>query len=90
MDHEERMRAIKQTAEREELLERLTTTLGSVENQITAIRADLLKEAPLRGPKVDIYEFRDSQGNYVLAPLLVAKSQLLLAITELVTQRHKN
>lgn len=52
----------------------LQRTLGQVEKQIVAIR----KEAEAMG--ISEYDLRDSSGNWVLAPLLVAKVQIMHAM----------
>lgn len=56
------------------LKQQLQRTLGQVEKQIVAIR----KEAEAMG--ISEYDLRDSSGNWVLAPLLVAKVQIMHAM----------
>lgn len=63
-----------------ELGRELVKTLTQVNAQIDEIR----KEAEARG--IPPVKFRDSAGNYILAPLLAAKAQLLHSLV-LVNQR---
>lgn len=79
------MRGVSSVMDREKLLEFLTTTLSDVEYQIEVIRRSHFRNATWGEPH-DVHLMRDSQGNYILVPLLVAKSQLLVAIAELLTQ----
>jgi hypothetical protein len=62
----------------------LTRARGTVRNQINEVNklAEELKCEP--------WEVRDHTGNFILAPLLVADAQLLLALTMLETYRKGN
>lgn len=62
-----------------ELLVELQKALEEIDKQIETIHLSASKDHFA----VPVYAIRDMQGNYLLSPLLVAKANLLVAITEL-------
>lgn len=65
--------------EKSNLSAQLSRTLQMIDAQIGQIRSDAGNDKTL----VDAYKLRDSNGQYLMTPLLIARAQILLAITEL-------
>lgn len=66
---------------RDDLVSQLLDTRNAIDNQIQQLEED--------GKKSDFWEdlkpheIRDANGNYLITPLLLAKSQVLFALVEL-------
>lgn len=58
----------------------LQSTLIKIDEQIHAIQNDIKKQNEFHGTSVNEFEWRDSYGNPIMIPLLVARSNILLAI----------
>lgn len=62
------------------LYSELQTTLNLIDTQIDSVREDI--EKTFDGEK-SAYEVMDSNGNYILTPLLVARANLLAGMATL-------
>jgi len=67
---------------RMELGRELTRTLSQVNRQIEAVQRDAVAKG------IEAVDMRDTNGNFVLIPLLAAKAQALHALT-LANQRDR-